>query len=314
MMMQIKSHLAGVLFATIFGFTFMFSKVALDYVVPMGLIAYRFLVAFLFFELLRRLKWVNIRFSRASIKPIFWVVFFQPVLYFLFEIYGLNLVTSAEAGMMIALIPVFGALMSGVVLKEPVRPVQWIFIILSVSGIVYIQVQRLQNGLEGALLGFILLFLAVLSAAAFNLASRAASTRVRAAELTYFMMMVGAVTFNILFIGQLIIENRLSDYVLNLMIIQNVFPILYLGVMASVGGFFLVNYALRTLTAPVASIYANLATVVSILAGAFILNETLYRYHAIGSVIILVGVYGTVRTQRKGRLLITHKTPMKEPL
>lgn len=300
--MHIKSHLAGLLFATIFGFTFMFSKVALEYVVPMGLIAYRFLVAFIFFEVLRRLKLVRIRFDKSLIKPVFWVVFFQPVLYFLFEIFGLNLVTSAEAGMMIALIPVFGAMMSGVVLKEPVKPIQWVFIIMSVSGILYIQVQRLQSGFEGALLGYVLLFLAVLSAAAFNLASRSASVRVQASELTYFMMMVGAVVFNAIFVVQLIIENRLEDYVLNLMVPQNVMPILYLGVVASVGGFFLVNYALRALTAPVASIYANLATVVSILAGAFILNEPLFRYHAIGSVIILVGVYGTVYHQRKARL------------
>ncbi len=300
--MHLKSHLAGVLFATIFGFTFMFSKVALEHVVPMGLIAYRFLIAFLFFETLRRLKLVTIRFDRSLIKPIFWVVFFQPILYFLFEIFGLNLVTSAEAGMMIALIPVFGALLSGVVLKEPVKPIQWVFIIMSVSGIMYIQVQRLQSGLEGALLGFVLLFLAVLSAAAFNLASRAASVRVKASELTYFMMFTGAVVFNTLFLTQLVLEGRIEDYVLNLMVPQNIVPILYLGVVASVGGFFLVNYALRALTAPVASIYANLATVVSILAGAFILNEPLFAYHAIGSVIILVGVYGTVYHQRKARL------------
>ncbi|PKK87942.1 MAG: hypothetical protein CVV62_02360 [Tenericutes bacterium HGW-Tenericutes-7] len=51
-----KVHLAGISMATIFGFSFMFSKVALVYVSPIGLIAYRFLIAFVVFEILRQFK------------------------------------------------------------------------------------------------------------------------------------------------------------------------------------------------------------------------------------------------------------------
>jgi len=61
-------HIAGILFATIFGFTFMFSKVAMDYVTPMGLIAYRFLVAFILIEILRRFKVIHIRFEKRHFK------------------------------------------------------------------------------------------------------------------------------------------------------------------------------------------------------------------------------------------------------
>ena len=64
--------------------------------------------------------------------------------------------------------------------------------------------------------------------------------------------------------------------------------------MASIIGFFLVNYSLSRLPAHVSAIYINITTIVSVLAGYFFLNESIGIYHLIGGVII-VGVYGTAR-------------------
>lgn len=293
---MLKVHLGSLMFAMIFGLTFMFSKVVLAEITPMALIAYRFLWAIIGMETLRRLRLITIRFDRRFIKPIFYVVLFQPILYFLFEIYGLNLIASAEAGMMIALIPVFVAIFSALILNERPTKAQVGFIVLSVSGILLIQLADLQGG---NLLGFGLMLLAVMSASAFNIASRSASKVLNPAEITYFMMLTGALTFNLFYLVQLTIENRLADYVLNLTLPEVIFPLLYLGLVASIGGFFLVNFALKHLPAHVSSIYANLATVVSLIAGAIVLGEVLVLNQYIGSVMILIGVYGTVYYGRK---------------
>jgi len=279
----------------------MFSKVVLDYVSPMGLMAYRFLWAILAIETLRRLKIITVRFDRRFIKPVGAVIVFQPILYFLFEIYGLNLITSAEAGMMIALIPVFVAIFSSVFLKEAPSPAQIAFIGLSVSGIVVIQLADLTRT-SGEFLGFVLMLLAVMSASMFNIASRSASKTLKPAEITYFMMLTGAITFNTLYITELVIQGTLSSYVTSLLITQVIFPLLYLGVVASIGGFFLVNFALKNLPAHISSMYANLATVVSIVAGAIILSEAITLFHIVGSLMIMGGVYGTVRTQQRLKL------------
>ncbi|MBU1092831.1 MAG: DMT family transporter [Firmicutes bacterium] len=289
-------HIAGILFATIFGFTFMFSKVALDYVTPIGLIAYRFIIAFIVIEILRRFKVIHIRFEKRHFKHLFLVAIFQPILYFIFETYGLNLLTvSGEAGIMIAMIPIFVTILSTLILKEKPKAIQVFFILLSVFGVLFIQISKYTSGIQSGLLGFFLLLLAVLSAAFFNIASRNASKTLKPYEVTYFMMFAGAVTFNVIYLGQLSIENRISDYITNLYHIELLLPILYLGIIASIGGFFLVNFALGKLPAHVTSIYTNLSTIVAIAAGALFLSETLYIYHYIGSLMILVGVYGTVR-------------------
>ena len=292
-----RVHIAGILFATIFGFSFMFSKVVLDslFVTPIGLIAYRFLIAFLAFEILRRFHVIRIQFDRNKFKYFFWVAFFQPVLYFLFETFGLAETTSGEAGMMIALIPIFVTLLSSFILKEKPNIFQIGFIILSVSGVLFIQIMKSSDGLTFRWLGFLLLLGAVLSAAMFNIASRRASQVMKPVEVTYFMMFIGAVTFNLIYIIQLFVDQNILGYFTNIAHVTVIIPILYLGLVASIGGFALVNYALSKAPAHITSIYANLSTLVAVGAGALLLREQLEYYHFIGSLMIVVGVYGTVR-------------------
>lgn len=297
-MMQKQAHLAGVLFSTIFGFSFMFSKIALDHVSPMGLIAYRFLAAWVVFELLRLTGIIRIRFKKDYLKPVLIVVLMQPILYFVFEANGLQRTTSSEAGMMIALIPIFATLLSAVMLKEKPRLLQIGFIILSVAGVLFIQLSKLGDGPSLEFIGFFLLLGAVLSAAFYNIASRSASKKLKPEELTYFMMLSGAIAFNLFYVIELLIKGDIAAYMTTLGKVELVLPILYLGVVASIGGFFLVNLALSRLPAHVTSIYANLATIVAIIAGALLLDETIHVYHIIGSAMIIIGVYGTVRFNR----------------
>lgn len=299
-------HLAAIGFASIFGFSFMFSKIALDFINPMGLIAYRYLVALIVFEILRWFKVIKINLNRSMIKPILLVSLFQPILYFIFEINGINRIKSSEAGMMIALIPIMVSLFSIIILKEKPKRIQWPFILMSVLGILIIQLFNSRLNLSVDLIGYGLMGLAIISAALYNIYSRIASLKVNAISLTYFMMLIGAVTFNGIYLVMLIINRNIEAYVTNLFHVEVILPILYLGILASIIAFFLMNYALSKLEAHVTSIYSNLATLISIVAGVVVLNEILYFYHYVGSALIIVGVYGTVYFS-KGVKRFTHK-------
>jgi len=293
--MNKKAHIAGIFFSIIFGFSFMMSKIALEYVTPVGLIAYRFLLAFIVFEILKLTRVIKININKKALLSIVLVAIFQPVLYFLFETFGLAKTTSAEAGLMIALIPIFVTILSTFILKEKPLFLQVIFILISVSGVVLIQVFKSGLNFESASIGFGLLLLAVISAALFNIASRSAAKDHKPHEITYVMMILGAVSFNGIYLIQLLIENDLSRYFSNLSNPAVIFPILYLGIIASIIGFFLVNYSLNKLPAHISSVYSNISTIVAVIAGAIFLNEDLYFYHIIGGVMIITGVYGAAR-------------------
>lgn len=292
-------HFAAIGFTLIFGFSYMFSKIALTYVSPMGLVAYRYLFAFVALELLRRLHLVDVQFKRFNLKIMGLIVLFQPILYSVFSTYGLNLIASSEAIMMIALIPVFAGLISAIVLKEVPTLKQILFILISVGGVIYIQVSLQSVESSSRPLGFLLVLISVISGAMYNVISRAASKSMRAIDITYGMMVAGVIVFNGVYLTELFRLGTPGLYIENLSELRLIFPVLYLGLLSTVAAFFLLNFALSKLPAHVVSIYANLVTVIGIFAGYVILNETLFTFHFIGSLFIILGVYGTVISQKK---------------
>ncbi len=295
--MKLKAHLSGVGFAIIFGCSFLASKLALQHISPLGLLAYRFLLAFIVFEVLRLTKIIHISFSKSSLKLLGLVVLCQPVLYFLFETFALKLTTSSEAGMMIALIPIVVVILSTTILKEKPSLPQLIAIILSIVGIIFIQASNFQG--EFKIIGFMLLLGAVISASFFNILSRKASALHAPHEVTYFMALGGALVFNICYLIELGLKGSFGSYFTSLGQWNVVLSIGYLGIFSSVLGFFLVNYSLSKLTAPASSLYSNLATVITMIAGVLFLSEQLTVYHLIGASLILIGVYlSVVATKR----------------
>jgi len=291
-------HLAGLLFASIFGLTFMFTKVLLEDISPMGIIAYRFFLAILTMELLRRFRVVSVQLKGKPIKVLLLIALFQPILYFLLETTGIQYVSSSEAGMMIALIPIVVAVASPFFGKERPTWIQVMFISLSVSGVLFINWMKSNIGEEVSFLGISLIFLAVVAAAMFNIFSRRAREFYQPADITYMMMMTGAVVFNGIYLTQLVLEGNLVGYV-TLLGPTTILPLLYLGIMASVGGFFLVNTSLSKLPAHISSVYANIATIVAVIAGAVFLSEAILWFHWVGAFMIVTGVYGTNRFRRR---------------
>ena len=57
----------------------------------------------------------------------------------------------------------------------------------------------------------------------------------------------------------------------------------------------MVNYMLSKLPASNSSVFSNLTTVISIIAGVFIRHEAFHWYQLAGGIIIILGVWGTNR-------------------
>ena len=61
----------------------------------------------------------------------------------------------------------------------------------------------------------------------------------------------------------------------------------------------MLNYAMNYLPLARAASFANVTTVVSILAGVFLLHESFGWRHLMGAVMIVIGVYGVNRQNEK---------------
>lgn len=110
---QTKATLAAMLGYSILGFSFLFSKVALELASPFVLLATRFLTAFLVMNLLRLTGLVKVSLKGKPVHLLLLMGLVHPVIYFICESHGIAMTTAAFSGIMIGMGPVFGVSQSG---------------------------------------------------------------------------------------------------------------------------------------------------------------------------------------------------------
>jgi drug/metabolite transporter (DMT)-like permease len=284
---------AGLMVSVIFGFSFLFTKEALDSIQPFHLLGFRFACAALSLTILKFLGLIKIDFKAKKINILLILALFQPVAYFIFETLGLKLSTASEAGMMIALIPVVVAILAAVFLGEVPSNKQLLCIITSVLGVLFIIVMKSNTQFSKQATGLFLLLGAVFSAGIYNILSRKSSLEFSSVEITYIMMMIGAVAFNGVSLVRHYLNNQLSSYFVPLANIDILMAVLYLGVLSSVMAFLMVNFMLAKLEAYKSAVFTNLTTIISVLAGVLLRGEPFYWFHLLGGLLIILGVWGT---------------------
>ncbi len=274
----------------IFGFSFLFSKTALSFAEPLVVLAARFTVAFFVMNLLVLFRVVKVNFKGKPMGRLLLMSVAQPLLYFVFELYGIALTSSALSGIIIALVPVGVILLSTVFLGERPSLVQIVCTIVSISGVSAVSIMS-DNGGKNHIIGIVLLVLAVISAAAFNILSRSEAKTFSPFERTYFMFLVGFIGFNL--IALLKLRGDFLPAVLSAA--QNgkfIASVLYLAVASSVLAFLMYNYSTSVISAVRAASFANIITVVSILAGVLILKEQFSYIQLLLCIPIILGVFG----------------------
>ncbi len=282
-----KAAAAAIAGNVIFGFSFMFSRVVLMEVDAFVTLALRFTIAFLVMTALVCLRLVKVNLKK-DLRPLLALGIVQPVLYFTFESLGIRLTNSVISGSMIATVPVAGMLLSAAILRERFTAKQLLFGLVSLSGAVIIAMAGEGGGVS--LPGIFVLLCAVVTGAGFSLISRKYADRYTAFERTYVMFGVGMAVF---VTAALVSErgNFAGQVMVALGNVEILGSLLYLGVISSVAAFCMLNYSVNDLTVAQATSYTNLATVVSMLAGAVFLSEPVGPAHLAGCALILAGVY-----------------------
>lgn len=290
---QIKGSVSALAVNVIFGFSFLFSKIALGYAHPLVVLAVRFTVAFAVLNVLWLFRIVKLNFKGKPKKRILLMALAQPLLYYIFELYGIDNTSSAISGVIISLVPVIVIILSTVFLKERPTMSQILFSALSLVAIAIISLLS-NDGAKTHLLGILLLLGAAVCAAVFNILSRSESQHYSPFERTYIMFLVGTVGFNSIALLSLR-ENFVTELVSAASSFEFWGAIFYLAVVSSIAAFMLYNYATSAISPVRSASFSNLITVVSVFAGIFILGETLSVEQLICCLLIIVGVFGVNR-------------------
>ncbi len=288
-----KGYSAAIFHTIITGLSFLFGKIALESSNPLDILAYRYAVAFLGVIIFFIFKPVKLNYTKENIFKILPLTILYPLLFFSFQTFGLQYTSSSEAGIFLAMVPILTLIMADIFLKEKTTLLQKISILLSVIGVIYITLMKGSNLGFSNIKGIVFLIISTLAYSGYNVLARNLTKEFTSIELSYMMITISFISFNLLSIIRNLLYGTISNYFLPLQNLRFTIAIIYLGILSSLISSLLSNYALSKIKASEMSVFANLGTVISILAGVIFLKEKVFYYHIIGSILIIGGVLGT---------------------
>lgn len=290
---RIIAYFIALLYALIVGFSFLFVKLALTVSSPIDTLAHRFTASFIAICIPVLLGWIKLNFKLENIIRILPLALFYPAMFFSFQVFGLVYTSSSEAGIILATTPIFTIFLAAYFLEEKTNFWQKISVIISVAGVVYILIMKGASFKITDITGTIYLLLSALSFAGYSVLARPLTKQFKPLDLTFIMLTIGFFCFNGISLIHHGIEHTLNQYLQPLNNQIFIISILYLGILSSLGSSLLSNYALSKIEASKMSVFSNLATLISIIAGVIFLQEQLEYYHIIGAIMIIVGILGT---------------------
>ncbi len=222
---------------------------------------------------------------RGDWKPILLMALCEPCLYFLFETAAIKNTEAAQAGMIVAMLPLMVAIGAHFILKESITRRTMAGFALAVVGAGLLS--TLSSATEGApnpAWGNFLEFLAMCCATGYTILLKRLSARYSPLFLTAIQALIGCLFFlPLMFLpGQ-----RLPTEFVPI----PAFSVIYLGAAITLGAYGLYSYGVSKIPASQASAFVNLIPVATIVMARFILDEsfTLPQYGA--SALVLAGVF-----------------------
>lgn len=275
---------------TIYGLSYIFTKQATSNGSALALLGWRFLVALIIMSALVAFGVIKVNYRGKRMAPLIMVAFFCPLLYFLGETIGIAQTTASESGVFLACIPVASLVASTLILKKKPARRQVIGIVITLVGVV-ITVVAVGVSTSLSILGYAFLLLGVGSYALYSVYVEKADG-FSGAEITYAMIIAGAVAFITVALGSAIVTGTLGEtLMLPFESSQFLMAVIYQGICCSIMAFFLSNVAISKIGVNKTSSFIGISTVVSIVAGIFMLGEPFSSMQMVGAVIILIGVY-----------------------
>ena len=285
--MKRRAVILVILANIVYGCSFMMTSIAIaaSERALFGLLAARFLIAFLALAALAACGAVRVRYRGKPVWKLLGISLLYPGLYFFSEAMALTQVSSAVVGVVIGVAPITTALLTALLFRRRQSGGQLAFMVLSVAGVAAV------NGLDTQGLSpraVLFLALALLSFSAYSIGIHSAGREFTSAEITLFMMFSGMVIFHLL---DAVSRGPLAC-VRDLAKPSFLLPVLVLGVVTSALSSLALNEGLCRLPPVTVSVLNNVTSLVAVLCGVFFLGEAVTARVLAGCGLILAGCTG----------------------
>jgi drug/metabolite transporter (DMT)-like permease len=271
--------------------------VAIESFQPMTLITFRLIIASALLFVVSKVSGKFQQIRKTDFKLFLLLAFFEPFIYYVGETYGLTMVESTLAAVIISTIPLFAPVLAFVVLRERIGWFNLLGILVSLAGVLFV-IYEPGGGFKANPWGVALLFLAVFAAICYATTLRKISTHYSTLNVIFYQSLLGLIFFIPTFL--------IADYpvIQNLSVSGESFlALIMLSVFASVIAFVLFAWAVRKVGVSRTNVFVNLIPVFTAILSWLILNEiiTLVKWFGIAVVVfgLFVSQWGKIRFNKK---------------
>ena len=294
---MIRLYIGLLLVSFSWGTSFTAVKVGLKVLSITELVLLRiFLSAILFVVILFFLRnSMNIKIAKNDFKLVTWLAFCGIASYFPIQTYAINNTITLHTALIMALSPIFAAIMTIVAGKEQITFGRVLGIFIAFSGVVTIIVSAgsSENNLQSypnMLIGDLILLLNALTWAHFTIMGKGLMEKYHPFVVIGYIFIVGAV----MLVPYGIVFNHFQPLYLSKIFFNGwQLPgiILYLGGFCAVYSYFMWYKGVQTLGAVNTSVFMYINPLFATIAGIVVLGEELTIYNIVGGILVIIGVY-----------------------
>lgn len=290
-------YFTAIIGSIFFGMTFLGSKTALEKLDAIEVLACRWTLAFAIFAIAALIGIIKVDYRKKPVWMAAGMAFIQPCINTICETCGVDMTTASESAIMYAMIPMAVVIVSRIFLKQKIRPMVGLGIVVSFMG-VFVAI-AFGGGLSGGAAsggavfgakaaGYLVLLGMVVTGAAFIIVSGRLADRFTAMERTFMMAAMAAVWFN----GLNVIRGKGFDcYMVCIEDFRTGAAILFLGAVGSFMCYILLNYVVSKLpAAQVSSIQINVTSLTGVVTGILVQGDAFGWYTIVGMIMIIAGV------------------------
>jgi drug/metabolite transporter (DMT)-like permease len=283
------SDVLMLLVVVVWSVNFLFVKQSLLELPPLIFNGIRLMVAAITLLIFAAAAGENFKVKKRDIWKIFVLGIIGNTFYQIFFILGFDLTTASNTSVILAMTPVFVALLSTMIRQEILHWAVWIGIFLSFVGL-YLVIAGKSGTFQVSweyIRGDVIVFSGVFFWAFYTVFSKPMLERISPLKWTALTMSAGALMFFLVSLNKIIVFDfqgvSLGTWI----------KLGYSGVFALGVGYFIWYLSVKRIGSSKTSVYSNMVPVFTIILSYFFLKESVSFIQALGAVTILTGVYLT---------------------
>ena len=271
-----------------FGLSFVSIKISMEVFPPLSMAFYRFLIAcFILYPMLRKMS-PGESLKREHRPLMAFSGILGITIYFFFENNGVLRISSNDASIILAIMPVAAAIGEGLFLKKRISKISLVAIIASILGIYIIIGGKLEGG---SISGYLYMVGAIVSFTIFMIITKPLFNSYSGIAVTFYQSLFGTLAFIPFLWLETVSWSQLNGNIL--------FHFLFLAIGCSAIANYMYIYALSNLSVATTAIFMNLIPVFTFIFSYFVFGDTLSLLQLFGAAVVIASV--TVVTLQDSR-------------